>query len=1105
MQRYPTRAAVAAGNRHLSSPLPAPAPPANKASEQLPASKTKNTPSDRRNATPEDNDSDDASPEDHDPEDADASPEHDDSDTRPFEDTQLVAPARKPSTSPPVPPSASHPDAPAADDLQNDTFNLERRRQDTRTAAPSRIPANAEDKTDGAGTVPLTRTSLRLLLNNDGDNDDDGDKGTNERFPGRREPTRRPREPVTLPPATRETSACQRASREPTTRPAATREPPTRPPAPRNPTTRAPATRDPAARAPATRDPATRPPAARNPARRAPATRDPATRAQATHDPATRAPATREPTTRAPAAPRPQAFLPPRRRTPPSPLRRSYSPEVPLPPPASPLPPSSPPEVRSSPVPPATPPSRYPESDIDDSDDDYERQKAEARKRQNWRERHGYSPTPASDEGDMEDLQDMMEEIEQNGYHDGSDTEDNRRGKSGSRKVARQSRVQLEALAPFDGEQGGSVQAKRGSKKTTLKKKAAGKGKAKAKGSADEAEPDGSDEDSDEEDFKSGPIPQDIIDRLTVAHENFEKEVQKLASECGKSSQTLHRHLGTVIKTTRQPCPWNMFQMWHSTAHPKPETMSVTEYNRQCRQSFAAACPQLDKTQLGDSNLVRKALPWLIKWYNDTMEQAVVTWRDNGKFKSKVQKAVKPMVKTARSIHQELGVHVFGYVIDPQSQASYLWAATNESKAMRSSQHFDIGQTIRDYETLIRAEEMKVRGLDPGRAIRPRLVQGDDEAKRDAHRRKFADSSAGFHCIAAGLLESSKAHKFTMHWGPVFLKYAYQGQFRIVNYPTALVHIGQVIGEHYETKKVGMAQYNEFMPAFEVANGLRSESADIDPARAVAIEAWSPAEKQQPLAEQGEIPLVVDTSGQLPRNNGEGVRGGLALHPANGTVLAPRVPALEVARAPQLLAVPPRHAAVPPRALQVPALKVVRGLQLLAVPPRHAAEPPRALQVPALKVARGLQLLAMPPRHAAVPPHHAAVPPRALQVPALKVAWALQVLAVPPRHAVAPPRVLASEFWNAVFGPILQFLMRRITTNARHLHVKGLMPPTSICARSPGTPTANTTPLDVLPQHPSSTVAQNLWRGHQRNSGRVAQSEGSSRYGSNRTTSRRSS
>ncbi|KAJ7220484.1 hypothetical protein GGX14DRAFT_388916 [Mycena pura] len=935
MQRYPMRAAVVASNRCLSSPLPAPAPPANKASEpKLPASKTKNTPSDRRNATPEDNDSDDASPEDHDPEDADASPDHDNSDTRTLEDTQLVAPARKPSTSPPVPPSTSHPDAPAANNLQNDTFNLEHRRQDTRTTAPSRIPANAEDKTDGAGTVPRTRTSLRLLLNNDRNNDDDGNKGTNERFPGRREPTRRSREPATLPPVTRETSARQRASREPTTRttrPPATCEPPTRPPAPRNPTTRAPATRDPAARAPATRDPATRPPAARNPAD--------AHRRLTTHLHAHRQLVTQPHAPRRLASPlHAHQWLPAPKHSCHRGGEHHRRPCVPLPPPGSPLPPSSPPEVRSSPVPPATPPSRYPESDVDDSDDDYERQKAEARKRQNWRERHGYSPTPASDEAILRTT--------------GG-------GKSGSRKVVRQSRVQLEAIAPSDGEEGGSVQAKRGLKKTTLKKKATGKGKgkakAKAKGLADEAEPDGSDEDSDEEDFKSGPIPQDIIDRLTVAHENFETEVQKLASECGKSSLTLHRHLGTVIKTTRQPCPWNMFQMWHATAHPKPETreflfyvrlavltpfiatVSITEYNQQCRQSFAAACPQLDKTQLGDSNLVRKALPWLTKWHKDTMEQAVVTWRDNGKFKSKVQKAVKPMVEMARSIHQELGVHVFGYVIDPQSQASYLWAATSESKAI---------QTIRDYETLIRAEEMKVRGLDPGRAIRPRLVQGDDEAKRDAHRRKFADSSAGFHCIAAGLLESSKAHKFTMHWGPVFLKYAYQGQFRIVNYPTALVHIGQVIGEHYKTKKVGMAQYNEFMPAFEVTNGLRSESADIDPATAVAIEPWSPAEKQQPLAEQGEIPLVVDTSGQvlrrLLRNNGEGVRGRLALHPANGTVLAPRVPALEVARAPQLLAVPPCHTVVPPHALQVPALKVARGLQLLAVPPGTALRLPHS-------------------------------------------------------------------------------------------------------------------------------------------------------------------
>ncbi|KAJ7213502.1 hypothetical protein GGX14DRAFT_563823 [Mycena pura] len=56
------------------------------------------------------------------------------------------------------------------------------------------------------------------------------------------------------------------------------------------------------------------------------------------------------------------------------------------------------------------------------------------------------------------------------------------------------------------------------------------------------------------------------------------------------------------------------------------------------------------------------------------------------------------------------------------------------------------------------------------------------------------------------------------------------------------------------------------MPAFEVANGLRAESADIDATTAVTIESWSTAEKECPLEEQGDIPLVVDaTTWSSPR------------------------------------------------------------------------------------------------------------------------------------------------------------------------------------------------------------------------------------------------
>ncbi|KAJ7213501.1 hypothetical protein GGX14DRAFT_563822 [Mycena pura] len=336
-----------------------------------------------------------------------------------------------------------------------------------------------------------------------------------------------------------------------------------------------------------------------------------------------------------------------------------------------------------------------------------QRQKADRRKVQDWKEAYGYSPAPASDAGDEEDFDEMMDEIDRDGYRDGSDSEGTHVEWRGSREGGREG-----WLKDGEGEEEGG-----------------GKGKGKE---LQDAEQDASDGDSDGAEFKSGPIPQDILDRLTALHDAFEKDVGKLANECGKSPLSLHKYLGTVAKTSRQQSPWNIFQMWHAVQHPKLETTSSTVYNWLCRERFTDACPQLSKEQLSDSGLVRAAIPWLFEWHKETMDKALATWRNDGRFKSKVQSAIKPMVQMARSVYHELGVHVLGYVIDPQGQASYLWATTDESKAMRSSQQLDITQTMRDYETLIRVEEMKARGLNSGHAVRPRLEQGDDEANRDS-------------------------------------------------------------------------------------------------------------------------------------------------------------------------------------------------------------------------------------------------------------------------------------------------------------------------------------------------------------------------------------
>jgi hypothetical protein len=106
------------------------------------------------------------------------------------------------------------------------------------------------------------------------------------------------------------------------------------------------------------------------------------------------------------------------------------------------------------------------------------------------------------------------------------------------------------------------------------------------------------------------------------------------------------------------------------------------------------------------------------------------------------------------------------------------------------------------------------------------------------------------HCLAAGLVDQAKAAKYKMTWNKKFLYWAWRGKFRIINYPEALRAMGQIIGDNYDMKKPGMAQYKKFMPALEKANApettANDQSSEDDnedneeaAANAIAIVAWS--------------------------------------------------------------------------------------------------------------------------------------------------------------------------------------------------------------------------------------------------------------------------
>jgi hypothetical protein len=190
-----------------------------------------------------------------------------------------------------------------------------------------------------------------------------------------------------------------------------------------------------------------------------------------------------------------------------------------------------------------------------------------------------------------------------------------------------------------------------------------GKGKGKSKSKQVEEEEDDDDEEG-EGVYSRGPVPQAIQDRLAALKESFHSQVADLAAECNKSPTVLHRILGTTSASPRALAPWNIHQMKYAVDVPFKDSgrecssfflcfiwgltqwlVSPTEYTKASRAAFLTACGDVDTS---DAEAVFRKLPELRQWHHKTMENAILQLTDDGKLKSKVQTALKPLMDQVR-------------------------------------------------------------------------------------------------------------------------------------------------------------------------------------------------------------------------------------------------------------------------------------------------------------------------------------------------------------------------------------------------------------------------------------------------------------------------
>ncbi|KAJ7686869.1 hypothetical protein B0H14DRAFT_2654149 [Mycena olivaceomarginata] len=324
-----------------------------------------------------------------------------------------------------------------------------------------------------------------------------------------------------------------------------------------------------------------------------------------------------------------------------------------------------------------------------------------------------------------------------------------------------------------------------------------------------EVEVDGEEGEEDTEHHKSGPIPAETKKHLNDLYDKFLQDVDGLAAECGKSSTSLHEELHLVAKLPHATSAWNMWQS------------------------------------------------------EDLTEAAVNDLHKTGKLKTKLQRELLPVTRLAQQFEALYKVHMWGYVIDPHTWASFVFGAGDDFKEMRAQTMTHIEQEIQNQELAFGNIAKKKR--EQGTGVHLVDVPDSDDAagvpKRDAQLHNFTkivSTQLWAVCGSAGTLSKLEkdTRKVKMAWNNKFIDRAREGEFHIVCYPAALEEADMIIGARkFGPKKIKVLLFDKFLE--KLAEGNRTgEMTGV-----MHFEFWSQDEMDLPLEEQGKVAVVQNAKG----------------------------------------------------------------------------------------------------------------------------------------------------------------------------------------------------------------------------------------------------
>ncbi|KAJ7195428.1 hypothetical protein C8J57DRAFT_1547283 [Mycena rebaudengoi] len=537
------------------------------------------------------------------------------------------------------------------------------------------------------------------------------------------------------------------------------------------------------------------------------------------------------------------------------------------------------------------------DSENSESDDDYEKTES-AKQREKERLAARYAKVKSPDADVDEDV--VMEDYRGNGAYVEIGSDEDVLGKGKEKEKVKEKPTEPPAKSAKG--KGKGKQKEPPTKSSTAIAKGKGKQKepptkpplqpsttireSKANAVDDSDSDDGGHTESDEDEldmagFSSkipGALSKKQKEELDALQERQEAEIAALAELFGKNQNVLERYLGRRFDKLKEKSGWNLWQAYRVTPGVEGwrphKARRHREFNHESRAAYKKAA-KLSDADLKNPELVKAALPWLFKWHEETMAGVLNNWRDTGKFRRIVQKAVKPIVDQAEVVGRQMGVDIMGYVIDASGTASFAFGSGPRYERVKTQYKSVLQRSLKDQEHIFGTAQIELDAIALGDDMPPVVLKtaGKSKDSHDSDRRLFGELVRGIVgkvCVQNLKMSAETALKWKMKWGTQWADFAFENELRAINWYQALEDEGHILGVKVVVGKIrAKTLHDVILPGMVEKYSSREDDDEDDnnhnennATPVLEVESWTAEEKAMPLGLQRNIPLVVSADGR---------------------------------------------------------------------------------------------------------------------------------------------------------------------------------------------------------------------------------------------------